>query len=73
MLWLLTCPYEPAVPGGPFTNFTRERGTIVNLKKQHSKAGSECKVTSSLSTESAGSAGTAHVVGDFNNWDPSAN
>jgi hypothetical protein len=45
----------------------------VSFKKQHSKAGSECKVTSSLSTESAGSAGTAHVVGDFNNWDRSAN
>jgi hypothetical protein len=45
----------------------------VNLKKQHSKAGSECEVTSPLSTESAGSARTAHVVGDFNNGDPSAN
>ena len=45
----------------------------MSLKKQCPKAGSECKVTFSLSTDSAGSAGTAHVVGDFNNWDPSAN
>jgi 1,4-alpha-glucan branching enzyme len=45
----------------------------VSLKKQYPKGGSECKVTFFLSTDTAGSAGTAHVVGDFNNWDRSAN
>ena len=76
MLSLLTCPSRTFGSGrvGSFTIFARERGgAIVSLKKQYPKAGSECKVTFSLSTESAGSAGTAYVVGDFNNWDPSAN
>jgi 1,4-alpha-glucan branching enzyme len=45
----------------------------VSLKKQNLKGESKCKVTFSLSRESAGSAGTVHVVGDFNNWERSAN
>ena len=44
----------------------------MSLKKQYLKGESKCKVTFSLSRDSAGSAGTAHVVGDFNHWEPSA-
>ena len=46
---------------------------IVSLKKQYLKGESKCKVIFSLSRDSAGSARTAHIVGDFNKWERGAN
>ena len=45
----------------------------MSLKKQYLKGESKCKVIFSLSRDSAGSARTAHIVGDFNKWERSAN
>lgn len=44
----------------------------MSLKKQYLKAQDICKVTFRLSREEAQGAGEAHLVGEFNGWDPSA-
>jgi 1,4-alpha-glucan branching enzyme len=44
----------------------------MSLKKQYLKNGSLCKVTFSLPGEIAKVVTTAHLVGDFNDWDASA-
>ncbi len=41
----------------------------MSLKKRFLKDRAICKVTFNLPKEAAGEAGTAHVVGEFNNWD----
>jgi 1,4-alpha-glucan branching enzyme len=40
----------------------------MSLKKQYLKSKAVCKVTFTLSKEAAGAAKSAHVVGDFNEW-----
>ena len=45
----------------------------MGIKKQYIKNKSICKVNFRLPEEEAGSARTAHVVGEFNNWDTHAN
>ena len=41
----------------------------MSIKKQYLKTKSVCKVTFRIPEKMANSAGTAHVVGEFNNWD----
>jgi 1,4-alpha-glucan branching enzyme len=41
----------------------------MSIKKQYLKSKPVCKVTFRISEEIGNSAGTAHVVGEFNNWD----
>ena len=41
----------------------------MSIKKQYLKTKPMCKVTFRISEEMGNSAGTAHVVGEFNNWD----
>jgi 1,4-alpha-glucan branching enzyme len=43
----------------------------MSIKKQYLKSGSLCKVTFSLPSEIAKVVSTAHLVGDFNDWDAS--
>ena len=45
----------------------------MSLKKQYLKSKAVCKVTFTLPKEAAGAAKTAHVVGDFNDWNVRAN
>jgi len=45
----------------------------MSLNKQYSLAGSACKVTFSVFSDTAILASKAHVVGDFNDWDRNAN
>jgi 1,4-alpha-glucan branching enzyme len=45
----------------------------MSLKKQYLKSKPVCKVTFTLPKEAAGAAKSAHVVGDFNNWNARAN
>lgn len=40
----------------------------MSIKKQFLKSKPVCKVTFRISEEMGNSAGTAHVVGEFNNW-----
>jgi 1,4-alpha-glucan branching enzyme len=40
----------------------------MSIKKQYLKSKSVCKVTFRLSWEEVGSAGSANIVGEFNNW-----
>ena len=40
----------------------------MSIKKQYLKSKPVCKVTFTLAKEAAGAAKSAHVVGDFNNW-----
>ena len=44
----------------------------MSFRKQYLKSRPVCKVTFNLSKEESGSAETATLVGEFNNWDPSA-
>jgi 1,4-alpha-glucan branching enzyme len=41
----------------------------MSIKKQYLKSKPVCKVTFRISEEVGNPAGTAHVVGEFNNWD----
>ena len=41
----------------------------MSIKKKYLKTKPVCKVTFRISEEIGKSAGTAHVVGEFNNWD----
>ena len=41
----------------------------MSIKKQYLKSKPVCKVTFRISEELGNSAGTAYVVGEFNNWD----
>ena len=41
----------------------------MSIKKQYLKSKPVCKVTFRISEDVGNSAGTAHVVGEFNNWD----
>ena len=41
----------------------------MSIKKQYLKTKPVCKVTFRISEEIGNSDGTAHVVGEFNNWD----
>ena len=41
----------------------------MSIKKQYLKKNQVCKVTFRISEEIGKSAETAHVVGEFNNWD----
>jgi len=41
----------------------------MSIKKQYLKSKNMCKVTFQVSKEIGNSAGTAHLVGEFNNWD----
>jgi 1,4-alpha-glucan branching enzyme len=41
----------------------------MSIKKQYLKRKPVCKVTFRISEEIGNLAGTAHVVGEFNNWD----
>ena len=41
----------------------------MSIKKQYLKTKPVCKVTFRISEQKGNSAGTAHVVGEFNNWD----
>ena len=41
----------------------------MSIKKQYLKTKPMCKVTFRIPEELGTSAGTAHVVGEFNNWD----
>ena len=41
----------------------------MSIKKQYLKTKPVCKVTFRISEEIGNSAGTAYVVGEFNNWD----
>lgn len=41
----------------------------MSIKKQYLKTKPLCKVTFRISEKLGNSAGTAHVVGEFNNWD----
>ena len=41
----------------------------MSIKKQYLKNKPVCKVTFRISEETGNSAGTAYVVGEFNNWD----
>ena len=41
----------------------------MSIKKQYLKTKPVCKVTFRIPEEIGHSAGTAHVVGEFNNWD----
>jgi 1,4-alpha-glucan branching enzyme len=41
----------------------------MSIKKQYLKTKPVCKVTFRITEEIGNSAGTAHVVGEFNNWD----
>lgn len=43
----------------------------MSLKKQYLKKNGVCRVTFSLPKQAAGSAGSAHLVGDFNDWSQS--
>jgi 1,4-alpha-glucan branching enzyme len=45
----------------------------MGLKKRYLKSKAVCKVTFTLPKEAAGAAKTAHVVGDFNDWNVRAN
>ncbi len=45
----------------------------MSLKKQTLKTRPICKVTFRISKEAAKDAATIHVVGDFNDWDKTAN
>jgi hypothetical protein len=38
------------------------------MKKQYLKSKPVCKVTFRLAGEAAGSAGSANIVGEFNDW-----
>ncbi len=38
------------------------------LKKKYNKSGSKCTVTFMISAEQASGVASAHLVGDFNNW-----
>jgi len=49
-----------------------KRGACMSLKKQNLKTGDLCKVTFSLPSQIAKSVTTAHLVGDFNDWNPSS-
>jgi len=40
----------------------------MSIKKQYLKTKPMCKVTFRISEEMGNSVGTAHVVGEFNNW-----
>jgi 1,4-alpha-glucan branching enzyme len=42
----------------------------MSVKKQYLKTKQICKVTFSIPKEIANSAGTVHLVGDFNDWSP---
>ena len=44
----------------------------MSIKKQFLKTKPVCKVTFRITEEIVKSAGTAHVVGEFNNWDLSS-
>jgi len=44
----------------------------MSIKKQFLKCKPVCKVTFRIPEEIGNSATTAHVVGEFNNWDPSS-
>jgi 1,4-alpha-glucan branching enzyme len=44
----------------------------MSIKKQHLKTKPICKVSFRISEDTGQSANQATVVGDFNNWDPSA-
>jgi 1,4-alpha-glucan branching enzyme len=52
---------------------TVKGGEIMSLRKQYLKSKPVCKVTFKLSKKASNSAETAALVGDFNNWDISAN
>lgn len=41
----------------------------MSLSKQYLKSKPVCKVTFRVPAEAAGTAGSVHVVGDFNDWD----
>ena len=41
----------------------------MSIKKQYLKSKPVCKVTFRISEKIGNTAGTAHVVGEFNNWD----
>ena len=41
----------------------------MSIKKQYLKSKPVCKVTFRISEKEGNSAGTAHIVGEFNNWD----
>ncbi len=41
----------------------------MSIRKQYLKTKPVCKVTFRISEDIGNSAGTAHVVGEFNNWD----
>ena len=41
----------------------------MSSKKQYLKSKPVCKVTFRISEKEGNSAGTAHIVGEFNNWD----
>ena len=45
----------------------------MSLKKQYLKSKPVCKVTFTLPKEAAGAVKSAHVVGDFNNWNVRSN
>jgi len=44
----------------------------MSIKKQYLKSKPVCKVTFRISEEIGKSIGSAHVVGEFNNWDHSS-
>lgn len=44
----------------------------MSLRKQYLKRKPLCKVTFSLPTDGLGSPRSAHLVGDFNNWNKTA-
>jgi 1,4-alpha-glucan branching enzyme len=46
---------------------------IQTIKKRYLKAGDVCKVSFRLPRVAAGNARTVSIVGDFNEWDASAN
>jgi len=45
----------------------------MSLKKQYLKSKPVCKVTFTLPKKAAGASTSAHVVGDFNDWNVRAN
>jgi len=46
---------------------------VMSIKKKYSKNKKLCKVTFQISKEMGDQFSKVSVVGDFNNWDPSAN
>lgn len=44
----------------------------MSIKKQHLKTKPVCKVTFRIPEDTGQPVNQAHVVGEFNNWDPSA-